>query len=275
MALSGDGSKAMDEIDRLFDVAFVRPPPDSYANCVSTNPSKSDIDVTLAREQHRAYVSILNESGVRVIELPTLESHPDSVFMQDPAVLGSSLSVIGRFGEGSRRGEEEALVNDLAPHNRETGKLKTVGAPGTLEGGDIVVTTSGIFVGESQRTNSNGTEQLATYLKSVRLTSIRTDLLHLLCGCSYLSDGTMIIAPELLNPSLFPGFRFVTISEQDAYAADALYVGEGRVLIPSGFPRTANKLRKTGYKPVEVEMSEFYKGDGGVTCLSSPVYRVF
>jgi len=265
----------MSGIDRLFDVAFVRPPPSSYANCVSTNPGKSDIDVTLAREQHRAYISILKESGIRVIELPTLENHPDSVFMQDPALLGSGLAIIGRFGEESRRGEEKALVNDLAQHKNETGELKTVSAPGTLEGGDIVVTTSGIFVGKSKRTNSNGIKQLAAFLKAVRVTSIRTDLLHLLCGCSYLSNGTMIIAPDIVDPAMFPGFRFVTISEADAYAADALYLGEGRVLIPSGFPRAAGKLRNAGYQPVETEISEFYRGDGGVTCLSSPVYKLF
>ncbi len=271
----GDGSYIMSNMDRLFDVVFVRPPPNSYENCVSTNPGKSDIDVTLAREQHRAYVSILKELGIRVIELPVLEMHPDSVFMQDPGVLGSDQAVIGRFGEESRRGEDEALVKDLTHHKNEIGELRTVRAPGTLEGGDILITPTGTFVGESKRTNSKGIEQLATFLKAFRVTRIKTDLLHLLCGCSYLSNRTMIIAPDLVDVVNFPGFRFVTIPEEDAYAADALYVGEGRVLIPSGFPRAADKLRGAGYTPVEVEMSEFYKGDGGVTCLSSPVYKLF
>ncbi len=265
----------LEKLDRLFDVAFVRPAPDSYVNCVSANPGKSDIDVTLARQQHRTYVSILKESGIKVIELPPLEAYPDSVFMQDPALLGAHRSVIGRFGEGSRRGEAKALIGDLAVHGAKVGALKTVNEPGTLEGGDVMVTDGGIFVGDSKRTNSSGIKQLAAHLTNSQVRPVTTNLMHLLCGCSYLSKGAMVIAPRLINPNLFPGFRFVEIPSEDAYAADELYLGEDRVLIPSGFPRTVAKLKDAGYKPIEVEVSEFYKGDGGVTCLSSPVYQVF
>jgi dimethylargininase len=85
----------------------------------------------------------------------------------------------------------------------------------------------------------------------------------------------MIIAPDLVDPKSFPGFRLITIPFEEAYATDALYVGDGRVIIPSGFPKTAMKLKEAGYRPVEVDVSEFYKGDGGVTCLCSPVYNLF
>ncbi len=85
----------------------------------------------------------------------------------------------------------------------------------------------------------------------------------------------MIIAPDLVDPKSFPGFRFITIPLEEAYATDALYVGDGRVIIPSGFPKTAMKLKEAGYRPVEADVSEFYKGDGGVTCLCSPVYNLF
>jgi len=265
----------MSRMDRFFDVVLVRPPANSYVNCVSTNPDKTDIDVRLAKDQHKEYISTLKESGLRVIELRPLEDFPDSVFMQDPALLGSHRAVIGRFGERSRRGEEKALQDDLSYSRVEVGKIGSVSYPGTLEGGDILVTDHGIFVGESRRTNRNGVRQLSTYLDNLEVKAVKTDLLHLLCGCSYLNHKTMIIAPELVSPGLFPGFRFVTIPREEAYAADALYLGEGRVLVPSGFPKTKMKLRKAGYKPIEVEMSEFYKGDGGVTCLCSPVYKLF
>nr|MDO8135905.1 arginine deiminase family protein [Candidatus Njordarchaeum guaymaensis] len=262
-------------MDRFFDVVLVRSPASSYVNCVSTNPDKADIDVNLAKDQHKEYVSILKESGLRVIEFRPLEDFPDSVFMQDPALVGSRRAVIGRFGERIRRGEEKALHDDLRDHRVEVGKMHFVSSPGTLEGGDILVTDHGIFVGESRRTNRNGIGQLSTYLDNVEVKAVKTDLLHLLCGCSYLNQETMIIAPDLVSPELFPGFRFVTIPREEAYAADALYLGEGRVLVPSDFPRTIMKLRDAGYKPTEVEMSEFYKGDGGVTCLCSPVYKLF
>ena len=265
----------MSSIDRLFDLVLVRPPANSYVNCASSNPQRKSIDLSLAKKQHRNYVSILRESGIRVIEFEQLEEFPDSVFMQDPALIGSRRSVIGRFGEVTRRGEEKTLVNDINAHNIEVGKMNWVEAPGTLEGGDIAVTDRGLFVGQSQRTNAAGIHRVEQVMIEREVTSIQIDAMHLLCGCSYLSHGNMIIAPDLVNPHSFPGFRFITVPEEEAYATDALYLGERRVLIPSGFPRASLKLKEGGYKPVEVEMSEFYKGDGGVTCLSSPVYKIF
>jgi dimethylargininase len=260
--------------DRLFHLAFVRRPPNSYVNCVSTNVNKEDIDVTLAKEQHRTYTSILKETGIEVIELQPLEAYPDSVFMQDPALLGARHSVIGRFGEETRRGEAMALIDDLKNQGMKVGALSLVEAPGTLEGGDIVVTDRGIFVGESQRTNFEGIKQLKATLKEQSVTRVKTRLMHLLCGCSYLSNGTIITAPDLVGPASFPGFRFVEIPKAESYAADALYLGVGKVLIPSGFQRTVSKLKGAGYTPVETDVSEFRKGDGGVTCLSSPVFEM-
>ena len=262
-------------MDRLFDLAFVRPPSDSYLHCVSTNLDRSKIDVNLAKGQHRQYVSILRECGVKVVELPALESFPDSVFMQDPALVGLRRVMIGRFGEPKRRGEEKAFADELGGRKDMVGAVGFVAPPGTLEGGDIVVTDHGIFVGESSRTNSAGIEQLESHLAGLRVELVKTSLFHLLCGCSYLTNRDMMICAELVDLGSFPGFRFIRISNQEAYACDALYVGEGRVMIPSGYADTARKLRGAGYQPIEVEMSEFHKGDGGVTCLSSPVYTLF
>jgi dimethylargininase len=261
-------------MDRLYDVAFVRPPGDSYVNCVSSNPERNRIDMALARQQHREYVSILKEADVEVIEFQPLEAYPDSVFMQDPALLGVSRSVVGRFGEEKRRGEEKALIDDLASQGSRVRALNFTKAPGTLEGGDVIVTDRGVFVGESKRTNSDGIRQLQRFVVNQPVIGVRTELMHLLCGCSYLNNGTMIIAPDLVNPDSFPFFKFISIPKHEAYAADALYIGGDKVLIPSGFPTTVTKLKMAGYKAVEVDVSEFRKGDGGVTCLSSPVYKL-
>jgi dimethylargininase len=262
-------------MDRFFDEAFVRAPASSYERCVSTNPAKGDIDAALAKKQHGDYVSILRESGLKVIELPPLNDFPDSVFMQDPALLGSRVGVICRFGEETRRGEGSALLEELSHCKDKIPRVKSIRAPGTLEGGDILVTDHGFFVGESRRTNANGIKQLAEYLNGIAVTPIKTSLLHLLCGCTYLNNKRVLIVPELVDPESLPGFEFVSIPRDEAYAADALYLGEGRVLIPSGFPKTAAKLKGAGYEPIDVDISEFYKGDGGVTCLCSPVYRLF
>jgi dimethylargininase len=260
-------------LDRLFDSAFVRPPPNSYSECVSANPHGGEIDVTLAKAQHRQYCSILKESGIEVIALPSLENFPDSVFMQDPALLGSRNSVIGRFGEARRRGEEKALVDDLRKLAR-IGGLSEVIEPGTLEGGDIVVTEKEVFVGESKRTNASGIQQLAHVLNEVSIKAVKTELMHLLCGCAYLNNKTMIIAPELVNTKSFPDFKFIPLPKEEVYATDALYLGERKVLIPSGYAMAHAKLKEAGYRPIEVDMSEFWKGDGGLTCLNSPIYKL-
>ena len=263
------------DTDRFFEVVLVRPPSENYDRCVSTNPAKNEIDLTLANEQHRNYVSILKESGLEVVEFSPLNDFPDSVFMQDPALLGSRVGVICRFGEEARRGEESALLEELSHLRDKIPRVRFIQAPGTLEGGDILVTDHGFFVGESRRTNANGIKQLAESLDGIAVASIKTSLLHLLCGCTYLNKKRVLIVPELVSPESLPGFEFVSIPRDEAYAADALYLGEGRVLIPSGFPRAAAKLKAADYKPIEVDISEFYKGDGGVTCLCSPVYRIF
>jgi dimethylargininase len=257
----------------LFDSTFVRPPPNSYGECVSANPHSGEIDVTLAKAQHRHYCSILKESGIEVIALPPLENFPDSVFIQDSALLGSRDSVIGRFGETRRRGEENALVDDLK-QSAPIGRLSWIIEPATLEGGDIVVTEKDLFVGESKRTNAAGIQQLAHVLTAMNIKSVKTELVHLLCGCAYLNNNTMIIAPELVNTKSFPGFKFISIPKEDTYAADALYLGEGQVLIPSGCATANAKLKEGGYRPIEVDISEFWKGDGGVTCLNSPIYQL-
>lgn len=261
-------------MDRMFDTVFVRAPSKSYEKCVSSNPEKDSINVSLAREQHREYCSVLKEAEIEVIQLPTLEEYPDSVFMQDPALLGSRVCVIGRFGEARRRGEERALKADLENYARRVGNPVQVREPATLEGGDILVTDHGLFVGQSQRTNLPGITQLADFLGSVNVRPIGTNLFHLLCGCAYLNQRTMLIVPDLIDPQSFPEFKFISIPKEESYAADALYLGDRKVLIPLGFNGTVTKLTEAGYNPVEVDVSEFWKGDGGVTCLSSPIYHI-
>jgi len=263
------------ELDRLFDLVFVRAPANSYIDCVSTNPDSNTIDVNLAKEQHRQYVSILRECGVKVVEMSPLETFPDSVFMQDSALLGRFHTIMGRFGESKRRGEERAFAEELSKSSTPMGKMHYVCHPATLEGGDVVITENGIFVGESCRTNSAGIKQLAACISEHLVTPVKTTLMHLLCGCSYLTDREMIIAPELLDTRSFPGFRFITIPKEEVYACDSLYLGNRKVMIPSGFPKAAMKLKQAGYEQIEVEMSEFHKGDGGVTCLASPIYKLF
>ncbi|USS40379.1 arginine deiminase family protein [Thermococcus aggregans] len=262
-------------MDWLFDVVIVRPPGESYKNCVSTNPERLSIDVNLAKKQHREYVKILKENWIEVIELEPLERYPDSVFVQDTAVVGvkSNLAILSRFGEPSRRGEEESIGKVL---RKEGFEIKRIEEPGTLEGGDVLVTDVGIvFVGLSQRTNIEGIKQLVNFFLKLKVVSVPiSKIFHLLSGVSYLGSKTIAISPQVVDVSYFGGFKLIQIPEDELYANNMLYLGEKRVLLPEGYPKTEEKLRREGFKPITVNVSEFWKGDGGVTCLNLPFYNV-
>ena len=261
-------------MDRLFDTVIVRRPGESYKSCVSTNPEHRSIDVNLAKKQHEEYVKILKENGIEVIELEPLENHPDSVFVQDTAIVGvnSNLAVLSRFGEPSRRGEEESIKEVL---KKEGFEIKHVEEPGTIEGGDVLVTNQGVvFVGLSQRTNAKGIKQLAQFFPKVKVISVPiSKIFHLLSGVNYLGNKTVVISPHVVDIEYFKGFKFITIAEDELYVNNMLYLGEREVLLPAGYPKTEEKLRREGFKPVLVNVSEFWKGDGGVTCLNLPFYK--
>jgi dimethylargininase len=255
---------------RTFDKVFVRRPGKNYPRCLSDNPEKGTIDLHLALEQHRTYVSILKENGVSVEELNVADEFPDSCFMQDPALLTKEVLVVGKFGVASRRGEEAIL-------EKEIGQLlptRHIKGGGTLEGGDILMTHDSIFVGVSGRTNRAGIEQLAALMPKATVTPVKTPLNHLMSACSYLTDRSMAIAPDFFNNiNQFSGYKLVEIHREEMYASNMLYLGERRVAIPSGFPKALKSLEESDFKPVPVDVSEFRKGDGAVTCLSLPWYK--
>ena len=259
-------------MNSLFGRVFVRPPSEDYPNCNSTNPDKEGIDLVLAREQHREYVSILKESGIDVLELPVLNGFPDSVFLQDPAVVGRNVTVVGRFGLHSRAGEETAMIDNLNAGHWETGTPRFITAPGQLEGGDVLITDTTIFVGVSSRTNKEGIRQLTAHLRDTRIVPVKTRSFHLLCGCSYIGENTIVIAPSIVDVKPFSSFNLIQVSEEEVYAANILSLGKKRILVPSGYPKISAKLRDARYQMLEIDNSEFYRADGGLTCLSSPVY---
>lgn len=199
-----------------------------------------------------------------------VDEFPDSCFMQDPALLTKDVLVVGRFGATSRRGEEAIL-------EKEIGTLlptQHIRGGGTLEGGDILVTHDFVFVGVSGRTNRAGIEQLAAFMPKVVVIPVETPLNHLMSVCSYLADRSMAIAPDFFSDtSQFSGYKLVKIHREEMYASNMLYLGERRVAIPSGFPKALKSLEESGFKPVPIDVSEFRKGDGAVTCLSLPWYK--
>ena len=258
--------------------ALVRPPGASFAQAISS--SQAVIDVALAQAQHAEYRQALAEAGVAVEVLPPDERYPDSCFMQDPAMVIAGRAIINRPGAASRRGEEEALVELLAARFPTT----RIVAPGTLEGGDVLILPDRVVVGRSDRTNRAGIAQLVVALAD--LTSDLTGLpnlsglaglpvlevpvagyLHLLSAVTHLGDGTLLAVEDFVLPPALAGFPVLRVPADEGYACNALGIGD-KVILPAGYPKTAATLKAHGYDVLLVPTTEFAKADGGVTCLA-------
>jgi dimethylargininase len=245
--------------------ALVRPPGASFAQAISS--SHAVIDVALAQAQHAEYRQALGEAGVTVEVLPPDERYPDSCFMQDPAMVIRGRAIINRPGAASRRGEEEALVEALAPRFPMT----RIVAPGTLEGGDVLILPDRVVVGRSDRTNRAGIAQLVVALSDPSSRPVLevpvAGYLHLLSAVTHLGDGTLLAVENFVLPPALTGYPVMYVPADEGYACNALGIG-AKVILPAGYPKTAATLKAHGYDVLPVPTTEFAKADGGVTCLS-------
>ena len=245
--------------------ALVRPPGASFAQAISS--SQAVIDVALAQAQHAEYCQALAEAGVTVDALPPDEHFPDSCFMQDPAMVIRGRAIINRPGAASRRGEEEALVELLAARFPTT----RIVAPGTLEGGDVLILPDRVVVGRSDRTNRAGIAQLVVALSDPPALPVLeipvAGYLHLLSAVTHLGDGTLLAVEDFVLPPALAGFPVLRVPAAEGYACNALGIGD-KVILPAGYPKAAATLKAHGYDVLPVPTTEFAKADGGVTCLA-------
>lgn len=243
---------------------LVRPPGASFIGAIAMLPQP--IDVALAQRQHAEYVDALRETGLTVEILDADERYPDGCFVQDPAMIIGGIAILNRMGAASRVGETELLV-ELLSARFETHRIL---APGTIEGGDVLNVGSKLFVGETERTNAAGIMQLRALLESrnVPVVSIPVpNYLHLLTVVTYVGEGTIVVHEDFAEYPALQDFVRVLVPRDEAYTANTLAIGK-YVIVPAGFPRTAERLRGEGFEVLAVHMSEFYKADGGVSCLS-------
>jgi len=172
--------------------------------------------------------------------------------------------IITRPGAPSRQGEPDAMIDALRAIGLPTCRIVP---PGTLDGGDVMVTEDAIYVGLSARTNQSAVEQLR---QSVKRQVIGVPLpagLHLLSSCSYLGDGKVLITPQCMSCPELNHFEQFVLAPEETYAANVLTLGKA-VVMPAGFPLAASLVEEAGLRPYIVDMSEYEKRDGGVTCLS-------
>lgn len=227
---------------------------------------RQEIDLAKANEQHRRYEALLAELGARVISLPADADYPDSVFVEDPAVVVDEVAVMTRMGAASRRGESESLARALADYR----PLRWLRVPATLEGGDVMRIGRTLYVGVSHRTNRAGIEQLADELGPLGYSVVPVAVrgaLHLKTACCSLGEGAILANREWLDLEPLAQFRIVDIAPGEDRAANVLSVG-GSAIVPGCFPRTAEILASTGLRVHALDVSELMKAEAGVTCCS-------
>jgi len=241
--------------------ALVRPPGASFPQAISNHPLKIEIDYSRALTQHQSYVDALKQMGGKILSLPPEDSLPDSTFVEDTVFVFGETAYLCSSKEKSRRNEGVSVVQKLKEH------LKIVNLQPYIDGGDILNTPETIFVGLSKRTNTNAiqffSEQVCKNVVSVPVVKG----LHLKSAVSSLGNNILLIDPKRVETRAFKNFKWIEVEEKDSYAANCLTVGN-KIIMPSGFPEVSGKIRQHGFETIELEMSEFEKADGGVTCLS-------
>jgi dimethylargininase len=253
----------------LITKAIVKQPSTTFASGeTSVDFGQPDFDKTL--EQHQAYCDVLESCGVELIRLPAEEQYPDSTFVEDTALLTPRGAVLTRPGAESRRGEVESIAPVIRDYFEN---IYSIEQPGTLDAGDVCEAGDHFFIGISRRTNEHGARQLAGILHSFNYTTSLIDIrsvsniLHLKSGLAYLHGKRLVIIDALREFEEFSGYNLICLNSTEEYAANCLSVN-GRVLIASGFPTLKCELERLGYQIITLEMSEFQKMDGGLSCLS-------
>jgi dimethylargininase len=248
------------------NLALTREISPAIATCELTHLNRVPIDLSRARAQHLAYEQALRRVGCSVERLPELPEFPDSVFVQDIAVVFDECAIVARPGAVSRRGEVDSVARRLQLDRT----LHWIHSPGTLDGGDFVIIGRNVYVGISSRTNREGAEQLATFLVPLGYEVLSVPVsrcLHLMGAVSRVASDTLLINPAWVESSHFAGWRVVEIDATEPFAANALWVNDS-VIFPLEFPRTTDNLTRAGIDVTPVAMSELAKAEGAVTCCS-------
>ncbi|WP_261845133.1 dimethylarginine dimethylaminohydrolase family protein [Aliamphritea ceti] len=246
--------------------AIVRKPCNAIIKALTTS-DMGPPNYQAALSQHTAYIAALRDCGLDVIELPADESFPDSTFVEDVALLTPQCAILTRPGAPSRTEE----VVTMAPVIQEYYEsIEIIDAPGMLDAGDILLAEEHYYIGLSTRTNRSGAEQLINILARYGMTAsivCLDSVLHLKTGIGYLDNGDILTSGEFIDKPEFTAFHQIPLPEDEAAAANSLYIN-GTVLMPDGYPKAQAIIEAKGYPVKTIDISEFEKIDGGISCLS-------
>ena len=250
----------------MFTKAIVRTPCRALVNGLSS-ANLGPPDYHRALLQHADYIEALKECGLRVTVLPADERFPDSTFVEDVALMTPHCAILTNPGAPSRTLEILSMLKTIREFYTN---VELIEAPGTVEAGDIMMVGDHYYIGLSERTNQAGAEQMIAVLERYGLQGSMvelTEVLHLKTGLGYLEDNNLLACGEFLSKPEFQKYHILEVDPTEAYAANSVWIN-GTVLTPKGFPNTKSLIETAGYKVREVNVSEFQKLDGGLSCLS-------
>jgi len=252
--------------DPFFTHALVRRVSRSLADCELTHLPRQRIGVALAKQQHAAYAEVLRATGIHVTVLPEEPSLPDAVFVEDMAVILDEFIVVCRPDRASRQPE----VESIAPVLEGLSPVSRIEAPGTLDGGDVLIVGKTLFVGLTERTNREGVRQLASIVTchGYRVVPVTTNgCLHLKTAITQVAPRVLLAHPQWVNLAPFVDFEVLTVPAAEPFGANTLWVN-GSLLTTASAPRTTDMLRSRGLNARPVEIAELQKAEAGLTCLS-------
>jgi len=250
----------------MYTKAIVRTPCKNIVNGLTTAKLGKPV-YEKAIAQHSKYVEALKRCVLEVFILEPDENFPDSTFVEDTALITPHCAIICNPGAPSRKGETVEINKALKKHFKDIVYIKD---PGTVDGGDILQVGSHYFIGISQRTNLAGAKQLISILKKYGMSGSTVALkqvLHLKSGVAYLEKNNLVASGEFIEQPEFQSFDLIKIDEAECYAANCFWINE-KVLIAKGFPKTKQAIEQAGYATIEIDVAEFRKVDGGLSCLS-------
>lgn len=250
---------------------FTREVSPLLSECELTHAPRDVIDVDLAKVQHQGYEEALRRAGARVVRVDAAPELPDSVFVEDVALVLPEVAVILRPGAASRRGEAPSVARALGSHR----VLREIRAPGTVDGGDILRIRSTLFVGSSSRTNADGIDQLSEIVAhfGYRVVAVGVvDCLHLKSAVTQVGPEQLLANRGWLSELPFEGMEVIDVDPTEAAGGNALWIND-HVIYPASFPATADRLRHRGIRVDAVDVSEIQKAEGGVTCCCIPVWN--
>ena len=253
----------------MFTRAIVRPPAANFAAGLTAAGLGSPL-LGIALEQHGRYCATLERCGLELIALPADADFADSTFVEDTAIVIGDLAILARPGAPTRTGEVARIA---AAIEATFDRVYAIAAPGTVDGGDVCQADGHFFIGLSERTNAAGARQLAELLTREDFTSTIVDLrglggfLHLKSAFTYLGDRRIVAIEAVAAHEALTGYEIVRVAHGEGYAANLLRLNDF-VVISAGFPRLHEELDRRGYAVETLDMSEFRKMDGALTCLS-------